>query len=677
MKTIRVVFGILALTACAHAAVVVNPATSAVAYTNGPNGTKYIYNLDYSGNETLAGTMTAPQVVDLSLNNGQCVTVNGTGQLASAGFACGLGSGGVYPATATASFPLGFSASSATFASNTVTIFPAGSANAVSITGPLQLTNLNGLQCVQTNSSGQLVSAGALCNSGGGGGSSLAVIANGIIVSSPTSVINVDTVTLTVAFVAGSTATLKINQNGTVPFNSITATTSTITTMTSSSQTIQGQLTLNNNDQTNTGSFFHLNDNYAGAFDNIISFDTSGNRRSFIDGWNSATGNMTFGGAGGLVSLTLDNSTDQNGKFTNGVIATSVTANYANFNGPQITTVTFGFVMGSGTVNGTGAGQIGLTEGTSTSLTLIASGVDVLYADNGTHLLTEQANNTSTGTIIISTTPVTPGQCAGWTATGEVNSVSCGGGGGPTLAGNNIWTGQNSWTTPLPSSFTYALTASTMSLRTIGGFGGELDFWNSGNNNQQIQFLTDSGGSDGSIYSLHSGYMRIDADEGALRLQTSDTDRIYINGTGNIGVNENGPANANVGILGASANQYSLIIATSASSFQIAVSTNGHVISSGTVTSVSSCGTGTPSVIGNDHSGVITTGTGGPTACTLNFATSYGVGCTVTCTLADSLTTVTPDISAISPTAVTFSFSGAITSGSIYYICEGVGSACH
>jgi hypothetical protein len=675
MKTIRVVFGVLALTACAHAAVVVNPATSAIAYTNGPNGTKYIYNLDYSGNETLAGTMTAPQVVDLSLNNGQCVTVNGTGQLASAGFACGLGSGGVYPATATASFPLGFSASSATFASNTVTIFPAGSANAVSITGPLQLTNLSGLQCVQTNSSGQLVSAGALCNSGGGGGSSLAVIANGIIVSSPTSVINVDTVTLTVAFVAGSTATLKINQNGTVPFNSITATTATITTLITSSQSLNGQLTINNPNQP---SVLHLNDQFSGSQDNLITFETGGGgQRGFI-GMMGNQATMRFGAqeatAGqGILELAWPS---ENATFINGVIATSVTANYANFNGPQISTIVY-LAVTSATVNGVGAGQIGLTEGTSTSLTIVGSGVDVLYADNGTHLLSEVANNTSTGTIIISTTPITPGQCAGWTATGEVNSVSCGGGGGPTLAGNNIWTGQNSWTNVLPSSFTTSIAASSMTLRTVGGVGGELDFWNSGGTNRAIGWYTDAGSFLGDMIFSAGNYWRLDVDNAVpIKLETSDTDRLRIETGGNIGINEVGPANAQVGILGNSANNWSLLIATSASSFQVGISTNGHIISSGTVPSVSSCGGGTPSVIGNDHLGVITVGTGVTTACTLNFATSYGVGCNVVCTESDNATTATGDVSAISPTAVTFSFSSTVGSGLLYYNCEGFGSGC-
>ena len=136
---------------------------------------------------------------------------------------------------------------------------------------------------------------------------------------------------------------------------------------------------------------------------------------------------------------------------------------------------------------------------------------------------------------------------------------------------------------------------------------------------------------------------------------------------------------------GSSTNAYSMVVTTEnpngyaigmPSYFQVAISTSGHFItaSAGKLPSVSSCGTGSPSILGDDNEGTITTGTGGPTACTLTFASTWGI--TPTCTISDSLTTITPDISAISSTAFTVSLSGALTSGSIYYRCGCSGSGC-
>lgn len=94
---------------------------------------------------------------------------------------------------------------------------------------------------------------------------------------------------------------------------------------------------------------------------------------------------------------------------------------------------------------------------------------------------------------------------------------------------------------------------------------------------------------------------------------------------------------------------------------------SGHRFTSGPTPAVSSCGTGSPTVVGDDQGGTITTGSAA-SACTLTFAKAYAG--TPYCTESDSSTASTGDISSISTTAVTFSFSVGLTSGSIYYQCN-------
>lgn len=49
-----------------------------------------------------------------------------------------------------------------------------------------------------------------------------------------------------------------------------------------------------------------------------------------------------------------------------------------------------------------------------------------------------------------------------------------------------------------------------------------------------------------------------------------------------------------------------------------------HVKVFGSPPKIVACGTGSPSVVGNDSAGTITTGTGSPTVCSLSFASSWG-----------------------------------------------------
>lgn len=113
-----------------------------------------------------------------------------------------------------------------------------------------------------------------------------------------------------------------------------------------------------------------------------------------------------------------------------------------------------------------------------------------------------------------------------------------------------------------------------------------------------------------------------------------------------------------------------------AGSFNVVLSTSGHVLTSGTAPNMGTCGV-SPSVVGDDNQGIITIGSGvSVTACTMNFASSWGTGCNVTCQESDNSTAATGDVSAIGPTSVTFSFSVSLGGGLIYYHCGGSGTTC-
>ena len=93
-----------------------------------------------------------------------------------------------------------------------------------------------------------------------------------------------------------------------------------------------------------------------------------------------------------------------------------------------------------------------------------------------------------------------------------------------------------------------------------------------------------------------------------------------------------------------------------------------HLGASGTAPTLSSCGTSPTLATGaSDMAGTINVGSGTVTACTLTFGTAFTNA--PTCVMNDDSTAVTGDVSSISTTAVTFSFSVSIGSGHIYYVC--------
>lgn len=93
-----------------------------------------------------------------------------------------------------------------------------------------------------------------------------------------------------------------------------------------------------------------------------------------------------------------------------------------------------------------------------------------------------------------------------------------------------------------------------------------------------------------------------------------------------------------------------------------------HVLfGGGSAPAVSACGTGSPSVIGTDNAGVITTGTG-ETSCTLTFKTAFAA--TPVCTVSDQTAAV--NLTSFTSSATALVFTTAVNTGNlINYICNG------
>lgn len=95
---------------------------------------------------------------------------------------------------------------------------------------------------------------------------------------------------------------------------------------------------------------------------------------------------------------------------------------------------------------------------------------------------------------------------------------------------------------------------------------------------------------------------------------------------------------------------------------------NGQTLFGGTVPNMGTCGmTPTLGTGATNNAGIINVGSGAVTACTLNFGSNFTN--IPACTMADNSTAITGDISAVSVSAVTFSFSLSLGSGKIYYHC--------
>lgn len=111
-----------------------------------------------------------------------------------------------------------------------------------------------------------------------------------------------------------------------------------------------------------------------------------------------------------------------------------------------------------------------------------------------------------------------------------------------------------------------------------------------------------------------------------------------------------------------------MAVATSTGKNVQGVDVDGHPFTSGPAPTISSCGTGTGTVNGDDQGGTITTATAA-TSCTMTFAKAWA-GNGLYCMVTDDSLVGFADISSTSTTAVTFGISSALTGGHLYYSCN-------
>lgn len=148
----------------------------------------------------------------------------------------------------------------------------------------------------------------------------------------------------------------------------------------------------------------------------------------------------------------------------------------------------------------------------------------------------------------------------------------------------------------------------------------------------------------------------------ALFIQGNST-----NGTvGNVGLGTSSPY-ATLSVQSNSSVGDAFAVATSSGKGIGGWDNDGHRFTSGPAPAISSCGTGTGTVAGDDQSGVITTATAA-TACTVTFAKAYRAA--PICNVTDNSLVGFADISSVSASAVTFGISSALTGGNLYYQCS-------
>lgn len=120
---------------------------------------------------------------------------------------------------------------------------------------------------------------------------------------------------------------------------------------------------------------------------------------------------------------------------------------------------------------------------------------------------------------------------------------------------------------------------------------------------------------------------------------------------------------------------YEFQASTSTSFAHVAISTSGHFITGGSTPTISSCGvTPSGSVLGDDNVGVITIGGGVVTACTITFASTWGV--VPVCVFDPDSAIVFAGPTTKSASAVTFTLSANLGGGVVEYHCRCSGSSC-
>lgn len=171
----------------------------------------------------------------------------------------------------------------------------------------------------------------------------------------------------------------------------------------------------------------------------------------------TSTNSIIAAAVWGGITGTIGNQSDLQTKFN--AVGTSTAALQASVTALTASTTTLVASITALTASTTTLGaSVSTLSASTTSInaTVLSHTASIVALTASTTTLQTQVNSiaTSTGTLSVSTTSLQ----------NQINLM-------PTLAGNNIMTGQNSWTTPKTSTFTYGVLAGSM---TVGDLSASL-----------------------------------------------------------------------------------------------------------------------------------------------------------------------------------------------------------
>lgn len=174
---------------------------------------------------------------------------------------------------------------------------------------------------------------------------------------------------------------------------------------------------------------------------------------------------------GGTNYVQINPASVQTGAYwvSSGTVAGTLTATALTVNGPNGATITYGLTAGTITAAGSGAGQLYFTEGSSGTVTPV-SGTDILWADSSSHTFVFNPNNTSTYTVVGSSTSPTINNLAVWSSQG---SLVDGGVPGGMLTVNSVTGNYTTTSTDTVVSVTTNLSTATITLNAASTKKGQ------------------------------------------------------------------------------------------------------------------------------------------------------------------------------------------------------------
>lgn len=365
------------------------------------------------------------------------------------------------------------------------------------------------------------------------------------------------------------------------------------------------------------GSTTQIQVNQNGAFAGYSGFTYASGTQilSFV---NASSTNLTASGFLNSATLNvsgaaiLSSTLNVTGKTTLAIASTTALTASGDINGGSNL-----LIAGNGTITGT-LGVTGKTTLANVSSTAITATGALVFSNYSTGLL-----HSSSGGVITSSAV----NLAGADITGLLPAANVGLASGSTT---QLLVNQNG----AIASYSGLTFSSSTLVATIGaGAAG----------NSTIQFTDTGTAANNTRYSIGNDYN----DLGKFKISASST----------LGTND---------IFVASSTWVSIATSTAAGA-NASLYVGGHQEYGGSVPSISSCGS-SPAIVGNDNTGIITVGSGTVTACTMTFAKTWTN--TAICTEMDDSTALTPDITSVSSSSITFGFSATIGSGHIYYQCS-------